>query len=395
MCPPHRVDTYRRAIGLAMPDDLRALAALHDFIADLRTAFELAGPPTYERLETLSRRYQNADRDGGPRILPLAHSTTHDYLSGKRHRLPPWPWVMSFVLVLRDAAVENALDPEAIGTPAQWHTKYRAVRAALAQSRPPRPPLSAPVPADWRAEPADPHAGDPDPGRHTLQESRPGPKVPASVTDEVDRPSTGTLPRASGPDESSGAGSEPPPEPTIMRRRYAEAFGRTGMRLLRQAEGDEGERQGVPAYRLAALLACADRPAEALYWLRRAARAGHGRAAELAAAWDPAAAPAFPYWQGAEIAYQIGLEYDREGLPFSAAVFYRGAAGLGHADAAYRYGLHCLRIGRLRDAAAWLDRADRNGHPQAGQQLLLHALGGSSDGSPSGVCEHLPSTAPQ
>lgn len=429
--------------------DARAVdgrAALRRFIADLCDAFEAAGPPTYQRLETLSKWRANEPAGGPverPRVLVLAHSTTHDYLNGKRDMLPPWPWVASFLIVLRDAAVENSLDPAAIGTPADWHDKYRAVRAALntarRQERQGGQPLPAPVPAD-PAVPAPPGpalsrpASSPgpdsdkastnpgpakkDPSEHAPRPTPSGPDAPScpphhSAPDTTAAPPTSPPPAdepgpatARQPPHSAPTGhlrtraglltasaiapagtdqlsqldrptadvqaTDPPPEPTIQRRRYIETYGRTGMRLLRHAEADEGKAEGIPAYRLAVLLACDDRPAEAVYWLRRAAHAGHTDARRLADDWDPHNTTAPPYyWQATDAAYQVGLDYERKGQPFAAAVFYHRAALNGHTDAAYRYGLHLHGIGKPRLAEPWLNRAAVNGHPQATQPPTL------------------------
>lgn len=304
-----------------MPDDTGADAALHDFIGDLRAAFERAGPPTYGRLEKLSERCHAGAPTGGPRILVLAHSTTHDILSGKRDKLPPWPWVSSFLQVLRVAATENGLDSEAIGPTSQWHTRYLAARAALQPE-----PLAAPVP-----EPAEP---------------------------------------ASGEEETGPASTVPPLEPTTMLRRYVEAYGRTGMRLLRHAEADDGRDAGVPAYRLATLLACENRPNEALYWLQRAARAGHPLALRLATEWDPRTDPWPPYyWRKGQAAFDVGMEYEAAGQPHAAAVFFDRAAGNGHAEAAYRAGLNRMQRGQQWEAMLLFNRAAEAGYAPAEPEL--------------------------
>src|SRR5919197_4325648 len=99
-----------------MSDENRARAALRDFIADLNAAWEAAGPPSYARLEKLSIDFNSSDQAGGLRIRVLAASTTHEILRGKRRSLPEWPWVVSFVNVLRVAAVEHGLNPEVVGS---------------------------------------------------------------------------------------------------------------------------------------------------------------------------------------------------------------------------------------------------------------------------------------
>src|SRR5437868_10836904 len=235
MSPPHTsisrpTESDRAAL---MPDDTRACAALHTFVVDLRAAFERAGQPTYDRLEQLSEGCNDPGRADGRRFRVLPHSTTHDILSGKRDKLPPWPWVSSFLHVLRVAATENGLDPDAIGATRDWHNRYLAARSATVAAPPPDEPLAAPVPEDADEEVA--IAGDP---------------------------------RSPGTDGHEPPATMQPMEQYTLQRRYVDAYGRTGMRLLRHAEADEGKDQGVPAYRLATLLACENRPHEALYWLQ-------------------------------------------------------------------------------------------------------------------------------
>jgi TPR repeat protein len=164
----------------------------------------------------------------------------------------------------------------------------------------------------------------------------------------------------------------PPPKETIRWRRYVEAYGRTGMRLLRHAEADDGKAEGIPAYQLATLLACERRPNEALYWMQRAALAGHDHARQLTAAWGPVADSKPPGdWRPADVAHEIGLQYEATGQPFSAAVFFVRAAENGHAEAAYRAGLHNMQIGRPWDAMLMFSRAAGAGHEPA-----LHELDG-------------------
>jgi hypothetical protein len=112
------------------PED-RDSAALHNFIAELNQAWEAAGPPSYSRLEKLSEYFGASEHARGLRVRVLTASTSHDILTGKRSSLPEWPWVVSFVNVLRIAAVENALDPDEVGTVAEWKIKHRAARAII------------------------------------------------------------------------------------------------------------------------------------------------------------------------------------------------------------------------------------------------------------------------
>jgi hypothetical protein len=124
-----------------MRDEDRARAALQNFIAELNNAWEAAGPPSYSRLEKLSEQFGTSEPARGLRVRVLAASTTHDILTGKRRSLPEWGWVVSFVSVLRIAAVENALDPEVVGTVAEWKIRHQTARATMreAQSDPDPP----------------------------------------------------------------------------------------------------------------------------------------------------------------------------------------------------------------------------------------------------------------
>jgi hypothetical protein len=117
-----------------MRDKDRAIAALHNFISELNEAWEAAGPPSYSRLEKLSERFSASDQARDLRVRVLAVSTTHDILTGKRRSLPDWGWVVSFVNVLRIVAVENALDPDVVGSVEQWKVKHQTARAIMREA---------------------------------------------------------------------------------------------------------------------------------------------------------------------------------------------------------------------------------------------------------------------
>jgi hypothetical protein len=127
-----------------MPDDNRAIVALRNFIAELNAAWEAAGPPSYARLEKLSLDFSSSEQAGGLRLRVLAASTTHEILRGKRRSLPEWAWVVSFINVLRVAAVENGLDPDVVGTIAEWKAKHQVARLRIRTTGP--PPAAAPAP---------------------------------------------------------------------------------------------------------------------------------------------------------------------------------------------------------------------------------------------------------
>src|SRR5918999_1437509 len=128
-----------------MSDANRAHAALRDFIAELNAAWEAAGPPSFARLEKLSISVGSAEQVGGLRLRVLAASTTHEILRGKRRSLPEWGWVVSFVNVLRFAAAENGLNPDVVGTIADWKDRHQRARTIMRAAGP--PPAAAPAPA--------------------------------------------------------------------------------------------------------------------------------------------------------------------------------------------------------------------------------------------------------
>jgi hypothetical protein len=110
----------------------RDRAALDGFFAELRQVWTLAGPPSYQDFEKLSMKVKGpAGADG--EWLP--RSTTQDILSGRRRQPPKWRWVARFIMVLRVAAEQAGVNPDKLGTLAEWKQKHEAVRAALAASR--------------------------------------------------------------------------------------------------------------------------------------------------------------------------------------------------------------------------------------------------------------------
>ncbi len=60
----------------------------------------------------------------------LSRSTTQDILAGRRRQPPKWRWVARFITVLRVAAQEAGVDPERIGTLAEWKGKHEIACAA-------------------------------------------------------------------------------------------------------------------------------------------------------------------------------------------------------------------------------------------------------------------------
>lgn len=101
-------------------------AALDGFIAELRRVWTMAGPPSYQDFEKLSISVKGP-AEGGDLWLP--RSTTQEILSGRRRHPPKWRWVIRFITVLRVAAAEAGVDPDRIGTLAEWKQKHEAASA--------------------------------------------------------------------------------------------------------------------------------------------------------------------------------------------------------------------------------------------------------------------------
>jgi hypothetical protein len=74
---------------------------------DLRQLRQLAGRPSYSTLERLSEHR-------------LRRATMSDVLNGNRVNLPDWRFVVDFVTACRAAGTENGLDPNGLGTVADW-----------------------------------------------------------------------------------------------------------------------------------------------------------------------------------------------------------------------------------------------------------------------------------
>ena len=108
-------------------DDYQAV--LDGFIADLNTAMDAVGSPSYARLEQLSEQV-HGDRPRDIELVVLARSTTQEILAGRRRQPPRWQWVLSFVTTLQVAARKAGVDVSRIGTIEDWKRRHDAVRAA-------------------------------------------------------------------------------------------------------------------------------------------------------------------------------------------------------------------------------------------------------------------------
>jgi hypothetical protein len=110
-----------------MSEDVRA-RGLDAFIEDLNRVRKAAGPPSYGRLERISRRLENEGATvSGVRVITLAKSTANDILTGVRRDRPKWVWVASFWAVLRLVAEQGGMDPGRLGSLAEWRRKYEAI----------------------------------------------------------------------------------------------------------------------------------------------------------------------------------------------------------------------------------------------------------------------------
>jgi hypothetical protein len=109
-------------------DDYRA--DLDCFIADLQRAWRAVGGPSYAQLECLSAQLLRRRRSEGVEFVSLAPSTTSEILSGRRKQALKWPWVLTFLTVLRVAAQRGGIDAAVVGTTDEWQRKHEAVLAA-------------------------------------------------------------------------------------------------------------------------------------------------------------------------------------------------------------------------------------------------------------------------
>ncbi|WP_203970559.1 hypothetical protein [Planotetraspora silvatica] len=173
---------------------------------------------------------------------------------------------------------------------------------------------------------------------------------------------------------ASVAKSDPPISGQM--RRYRTAFGRTGTRLLRQAEAGDAD----ACVRLAVVTLLHGWQGEAREWLRRARVEGHRDARAL----QPDARKL-----AADLAFQYGCEYeDSETDKTSIAMlFHQLAAGEGHAEAAFQLGKIYAQKGDQWSAATWFSRAANHDHTHAAAKFnaiskQLSSAPWSDDGVP-------------
>ena len=95
----------------------------------------MAGRPSYAELGRLSRHLRGQVQPSGLQVEPLAASTAHEILTGRRSGPPRWRWIASFVTVLRAAAARSGVNPDSIGTLEEWKAKHEAVCGAHRAAR--------------------------------------------------------------------------------------------------------------------------------------------------------------------------------------------------------------------------------------------------------------------
>jgi hypothetical protein len=87
-----------------------------------------AGSPRLGQLARLSVKLSRRPEPDGFRLRHLATSTTSDILSGNRANLPEWSWVVSFVMVVAEAAAEAGIALGEFGAPEYWKQRYDAAQ---------------------------------------------------------------------------------------------------------------------------------------------------------------------------------------------------------------------------------------------------------------------------
>lgn len=92
------------------------------FVGDLAELRQRAGKPSYSRLELLSRH-------------ELKRATMSDVLNGIRVNLPDWRFVSAFVAACRAAAEESGLEPNDLGTIADWKRHWDGASSGLIDAR--------------------------------------------------------------------------------------------------------------------------------------------------------------------------------------------------------------------------------------------------------------------
>ena len=103
-------------------------AVSRGFVEELRRFHLLAGRPTLNELEALSKQR--------PGMRVLSRSTTHDILKGKRFRIPELAWVISFVTACRIHAERTASSVSQLADVTDWHTAVVHRQSSCAETAP-------------------------------------------------------------------------------------------------------------------------------------------------------------------------------------------------------------------------------------------------------------------
>jgi hypothetical protein len=118
----------------SMSNDRRtpaARAVRADFIAELNKARWIAASPSYKVIEKRSKKLIGHGIAGDLTIEGLPASTVQHVLVGSSRSLPRWRFVAELVVVLRDLAKDEGVDPERLGTVAQWKARHETAAAAM------------------------------------------------------------------------------------------------------------------------------------------------------------------------------------------------------------------------------------------------------------------------
>jgi hypothetical protein len=264
-----------------MAEKLR-VTALDAFVDQLNELYDQAGSPTLAELRRLSKRHvASVSRE-------LAESTTHDILSGKRKKVPEWPWVQSFIVVCAMAARRTGLDVGALADPQAWHQRWRDARTELPTEPDP----------DLTTTPVRPAPNAASSSLPPVLTTMPLPPVLTAAASPVPpMPNQRSFSRVTLP------APLPPPSPSTQR--LLEVYGRIGTRLVNRSDAGNGHD-------------C----------MRLAGDAGLCEAPEL-----------FNHPNRREAAAELAFRYGCDAEPGQANIaqfFYRLAAESGHAEAAAR-----------------------------------------------------------
>ncbi len=105
-------------------------AELDAFIDELNRVRRAVGGPSYAQLAFLAAEIHKEHRLGDVKFVPLPRSTTSEILSGRRKHALKWPWILTFLSALQEAARQGGIDAAEVGSIEEWKRRYEAVLAA-------------------------------------------------------------------------------------------------------------------------------------------------------------------------------------------------------------------------------------------------------------------------